>query len=92
MLLPQSKNSSLQNKDFHEKKKGYCDGSYSEQEVAKNEDWTAKEILERGLEMLKFMEREWGLNELANEKQKLGDEKSKHKLLHLDFLPKDQQN
>ena len=92
-LLPlsRSKNSSLKNKDFHEKKKEYCDGSYSEQEVAKNEDWTAEKILQRGLEMLKFMEERWR-KDGENIALLSGNEYFKRKLLHLDFLPKDQQS
>lgn len=72
-LLPLSSsiNSSLQNDDFPDKKNikrnanedvirnGYANGSYSELEVAQNEDWTAAEILERGLKLLKFMEERW---------------------------------
>ena len=90
-LLPLSgsENSSLGNNDFDTKKNngkgnGYHKGSASEEKVAKNEDWTAEKIFERGLEMLKFMEERWEI--------KLGDEKSRQELLHLSFLSKDQQN
>lgn len=64
-LLPlsQSINSSLQNYTFEAKKtrepRGYINGSYSEIEVSSNETWTSKEILERGLKIVKFMEEEW---------------------------------
>lgn len=91
-LLPLSSsiNSSLQNDDFPNKKKiktddngevirnGYANGSYSELEVAKNEDWTETEILERGLTLLKFMEERWQIS--------LGTRSSKLELLHLSFL------
>lgn len=87
-LLPLSKpkNSSLSNKPFPEKVEGkgesvvgYRYGCYAENEVAKISDWTPQEILKRGLTMLKFMERRWGLQ--------LGDEKQKISMLGLDFLP-----
>jgi len=90
-LLPLSSsiNSSLQNDPFDEKKNtkevsgtvvrnGYENGSYSEQEVAAQDVWTAKEIKERGLQLLKFVEKRWNLS--------LGNEEARLKLLHLDFL------
>ena len=91
-LLPltSSINSSLQNEDFPNKKNiktddngkvirnGYANGSYSELEVAKKEDWTETEILERGLTLLKFMEERWQIS--------LGTRSSKLELLHLSFL------
>lgn len=73
MLLSQSINSSLQNDSFPDKKevkyardnsiarRGYSNGSYSEQEVAKYQDWTADTIKERGLKMLSFMVKRWGM-------------------------------
>lgn len=74
-LLPLSMsiNSSLQNDCFVDKKKektnsdgaklrmGYNDGSHSEIEVSRNDEWTPKEILERGLNILTFLERRWNL-------------------------------
>lgn len=57
LLLSRSKNSKLQNYDFEDKKCmkdkngkeiGYFNGSYSEIEVSKCPEWTAKEIKERG--------------------------------------------
>ncbi len=71
LLLCQSKNSELQNKCFAFKKKhknskqddvGFFNGSYSEIEVSSYKDWTAKEIKERGLKMLKFLEERWGID------------------------------
>lgn len=68
LLLSRSKNSKLQNYDFDKKKClqskdgkdiGYYNGSYSEIEVSKRAEWTTKEIIERGLSMLQFMEERW---------------------------------
>ena len=61
-LLPlsQSINSSLQNYPFEVKKeKRYADGSHSEIEVSRYNQWTPQEILERWLKMVKFMEQRW---------------------------------
>ncbi len=85
-LLPlsQSINSSLQNDSFPDKKnpkspdrRGYINGSHSEIEVAQEKDWTAHNILERGLKLLSFMEDRW---EIA-----LTDEQ-KEELLHIGFV------
>lgn len=71
LLLSRSKNSKLQNKDFTFKKRhtnqqgietGYFNGSYSEIEVAQNNDWTASDILERGKKMLLFIQSRWDIN------------------------------
>lgn len=84
-LLPlaQSINSSLQNDSFPDKKnptaagrRGYINGSHSEIEVAMQSDWTAQDILERGIELLGFMESRWGVT--------LTDEQ-KSALLHIEF-------
>lgn len=85
-LIPLSKpkNSSLGNKCFEEKKGnkknkvGYFYGCYSENEVAIEATWTAKEILDRGIRMLEFMERRWDIP--------LGDKEDKIKALSLDFI------
>ncbi|WP_371357561.1 HNH endonuclease family protein [Hydrocoleum sp. CS-953] len=84
-LLPLShpKNSSLGNKCFEEKcsngeNVGYKYGSYSEIEVSEKDDWTAKEILERGLKLLNFMEERWGI--------KLGNRNEKIDFLNLGFV------
>ena len=70
-MLGQSKNSELQNKCFDFKKKhentkgvevGFFNGSYSEISVSSYKEWTAKEITERGLKMLNFLEERWGIN------------------------------
>lgn len=91
-LLPLSAriNSSLQNDCFSDKKNtkmndagevirnGYANGSFSELEVAKASIWSANEIRERGIRLLKFMERRWDIR-FANEAEML-------ELLHLSFL------
>lgn len=86
-LLPLSlsKNSSMQNDSFEDKKnpkgathKGYTDGSHSEIEVASYSKWGADEILDRGIQLLEFMERRWNI--------KFKDYDSKKELLFLDFI------
>ncbi len=82
LALSRPKNSSLSNNPFTEKRDtettGYRFGSYSENEVALKEEWTANEILERGLKMLDFLEDRWDLN--------IGDTNKKVKALGLTFL------
>ena len=67
-LLPlsQSVNSSLQNNSFEDKKhtksigrRGYDNGSHSEIEVSKIENWTADEIYSRSKKLLDFMQQHW---------------------------------
>lgn len=86
-LLPLSKpkNSSLSNRPFPEKLDGRGDpvvgyryGCYAENEVAKEKEWTPGTILARGLAMLSFMEKRWGLE--------LGSETQKKAMLGLDFM------
>ena len=84
-LLPLSraKNSSLQNDNFELKKNngsgiGYYNGSVAENEVAQLPDWFAENILNRGMELLAFMEQRWNIS--------LGENDFKAKLLHLEFL------
>lgn len=86
-LLPLSKpkNSSLSNNPFPDKvdgKKeptiGYRYGSYAENEVAKEKEWTPAHILSRGLDLLHFMEQRWDIQ--------LGSELDKTKMLGLDFI------
>ena len=85
-LLPlaQSINSSLQNDSFHDKKiptapgkRGYVNGSHSEIEVSSEQDWTAQNILIRGLKLLKFLEARWKIT-LTEEQKAI--------LLHIDFV------
>lgn len=81
LALSMSKNSSLQDKSFDIKKCegniGYYNGSYSEIEVAQYDQWTANEILERGLLMVDFMCERWDIDI---------DRKTKIEILHLGFL------
>lgn len=86
-LLPlsNSKNASIQNDGFPDKKspsnkshKGYTDGSHSEIEVAAYTDWNAATILERGIKLLNFMERRWNI--------KFASDKEKKEILFLDFM------
>ena len=67
-LLPlsQSVNSALQNDSFEDKKhskttgrRGYENGSHSEIEVSKLQDWTAFEIFSRTERLLVFMQERW---------------------------------
>lgn len=88
LALSQSVNSSLQNDDFDNKKKpskdrcGYSNGSYSEIEVAeKYKDWTPESILDRGLNLLGFIEKRWGVV--------FPSEEYKINLLGLSFLKED---
>ena len=86
-LLPLSKpkNSSLSNRPFPEKVEGRKDqivgyryGSYAENQVATQAEWTPTQILERGLELLDFMQRRWRLP--------LDSVAEKRKMLGLDFM------
>lgn len=87
LALSQPKNSALLNDCFEEKKvdkkerRGYFNGSYSENRVALKKEWTAEEIRERSLEMLRFMEQNW--------KIEFGTDEEKTALLQLDFLIRD---
>lgn len=67
LLLSRSKNAELQNDDFPNKKenkngRGFINGSYSEIDVSKKENWSTKEIRDRGIEMLEFMDKRWEIN------------------------------
>ncbi|WP_228146024.1 HNH endonuclease family protein [Acinetobacter sp. ANC 4558] len=86
-LLPlsQPKNSSLSNKPFKDKINGkegsfigYRFGCYAENEVSKFSIWTPDNILDRGITLLNFLEKRWGV--------KLGTEEDKISLLGLNFL------
>ena len=60
-LLPLSKrvNSRLQNNSFTEKKVRYSNGSKSEIDVSRKTEWTPETILERGLKIVDFMQKEF---------------------------------
>ncbi|KXL53605.1 MULTISPECIES: DUF4268 domain-containing protein [Bacillota] len=86
-LLPlaQSINSSLQNDSFDDKKtsnsagrRGYENGSHSEIEVSKEDDWSDMHIYNRGLKLLSFMEGRWMFKFAGNEQ--------KSELLHINFI------
>ncbi len=88
LILSASINSSLQNDSFDSKKKtqynaagqkihnGYSDGSHSEIEVAQETTWGPRQIHDRGIRLLSFMEKRWDF--------KFGDA-DKEKLLFLKF-------
>ena len=87
LLLSFAVNSSLQNDAFAEKKEpkynrdgskrrsGYREGSYSEIQVAQCEDWGPDEIRERGIQLLKFMEKRWNI--------RFADDQAREKLLFI---------
>jgi uncharacterized protein with ParB-like and HNH nuclease domain len=83
--LSKPKNSSFSNKCFQDKKRntetsiGFAYGSLSENEIAACDEWTAKEILERGLRLLDFMEKRWGFNNLKTIEEKI-------EFLNLEFV------
>ena len=89
LLLSKSINSSLQNIGFTEKKKvktdgagtitrnGYSDGSHSEIEVSRLDSWGPNEIKDRGMKLIKFMEKRWDFN--------LKSDTEREKLLFLDL-------
>ena len=66
--LSQPKNSSFQNKPFLEKVGnskntiGFRYGSFSEIELTNHKEWTAVEIFHRSVNLLKFMEKRWGID------------------------------
>lgn len=88
LMLSMSINSSLQNDTFNEMKhpktgdsgekirNGYSDGSHSEIEVSKYDDWNSAKIEDRCLQLLTFMEKRWDI--------KFKDEQDKKSLLFLD--------
>ncbi len=55
-VLKDSKNSSLSNRSWEEKRNRFKTGSYNEIAISCKEKWTEKEILERGYDMLNFLE------------------------------------
>jgi hypothetical protein len=79
-----AKNASLSRRAFAEKVKGtaespgFSQGSFSELRIAQSSDWTPKTILERGVEMLKFIEQRWSIQ--------FGNRSTKVDLLKLEFI------
>jgi Protein of unknown function (DUF1524) len=89
VLLAKNKNPKQGNRPFDQKKKhtdpngievGFFNGSYSEIEVNQYDTWTPKEILERGIKMLQFLEDRWNVK-LTDE-----EDKSYERLLQLKFV------
>ena len=90
LLLSMSINASLQNDCFQDKKQakfndegekkrmGYNDGSHSEIEVAENTKWTPQEIVDRGIDLLSFIEKRWDIE--------FESESDKQEMLFLTFL------
>jgi hypothetical protein len=81
--LARPKNSELSNNSFKRKKlgrneRGYAAGSFSEGQIARENRWTPKNILRRGLAILEFMEARWEIS--------LGDKAQKIRLLGLGFM------
>ncbi|WP_368505228.1 DUF262 domain-containing protein [Alkalihalophilus sp. As8PL] len=68
VAISQSKNSSLKNASFLEKKnpsnsnKGYYNGSYSEIELTRFKDWTPELINQREQELLRFLIDRWQID------------------------------
>lgn len=90
LLLSQQVNSALQNDEFEIKKnpngrreRGYSNGSHSEIEVSKYEDWNPNTILDRGMKLLSFMESRWNIK---------FEEDLKIKILGLEFMSNDREN
>lgn len=87
-LLPLSraKNSSFSNKCFDDKISndknsiGYRYGCYAENEITEYDKWTSIEILERGMNLLRFLEDRWDI--------KIGNDKEKISFLNLEFVLK----
>ena len=87
LLLSSAINSSLQNDAFAEKKKpkfnrdgsklrnGYADGSHSEIEISHCDEWGPDEIRERGIRLIKFMEKRWDIH--------FADDQAREKLLFI---------
>ena len=83
LLLSASINSSLQNDSFADKKSarydekgnklrnGYSDGSHSEIEVSRLDEWGPDQIRERGLRLLRFMEDRWDFRIRDEEREEL---------------------
>ena len=71
-ILKNGKNSSLGNKSWEDKKSRFKTGSYNEIEVSCYDNWTKKEVLDRGLKMLDFLTKKVsGLNLTNEEKHRI---------------------
>lgn len=70
--MSRGKNSSLSNRPFDEKvAKGFAFGCYSENEVARYKEWTPKEITDRTVKLIKFVDNRWKLGIGATEEDYL---------------------
>ena len=84
VVISDLKNQKLANKSFDEKKGsgssriGFLYGTFSEVEIAQYNDWNAESILNRGLLIISFIERRWGV--------RIGNKKDKIAFLGLSFL------
>ena len=82
-----AKNAALSRKSFAEKVKGtpespgFSQGSFSELRIAQSADWTPKGILERGVELLDFIEQRWTIPKSSRS--------TKVSLLKLEFIEPD---
>ena len=80
-ILKNGKNSSLGNRSWLDKKERFRTGSYNEIAISIQPEWTRKEIFERGLDMLNFLQKKVnGLNFNENELAKI--------LFYQDFIIK----
>jgi len=71
-ILKGGKNSSLGFKSWEDKKDRFSTGSYNEIDISKKDNWTHKEIMERGFDMLRFLAKKTiGLNFTEEEQFKL---------------------
>jgi len=93
-LLPlkESINSSLQNYSFEEKKngiksdgtplrRGYSHGCHSEIDVSKEPNWGPKQIKDRSIKLIEFMNERWGLGLSDDQKKQLIDFNDESQLL-----------
>lgn len=80
-ILKKGKNSSLGNKPWIDKKERFKTGSFNEITISKKEIWTEKEILERGFDMLSFLE-------TKIEGLKFSDDKKNKMLFYEDYIIK----
>lgn len=65
LLISKGKNASLGNKSFEEKKKDYIMGYYTQNAIAKKNNWTPNEVYQRGKEMIEFMCERWNIQMLS---------------------------
>ena len=60
---------------------GFSQGSFSELRIAQSADWTPKDILQRGVELLEFIEQRWSIPKASRP--------TKVSLLKLEFIEPD---